>query len=88
VLIILNNKTISVEDGGFYSYEVTTPKSLLFWFIIVPDAITILVASQCLSVDELLQSFEARILYISVPFNLKNLKGLLLSFTVNGFQQC
>jgi hypothetical protein len=24
-LIILNNKTISVKDGGFYSYVVTTP---------------------------------------------------------------
>jgi hypothetical protein len=25
-LIVLNNKTISVKDGGFYSYVVTTPR--------------------------------------------------------------
>jgi hypothetical protein len=26
LLIVLNNKTISVKDGGFYSYVVTTPR--------------------------------------------------------------
>jgi hypothetical protein len=33
-LIVLNNKTISVKDGGFYSYVVTTPSTGICWALI------------------------------------------------------